>query len=383
MGKSDKKIKVSDAAKLMEAARSMEHLQAMARNEGDRWIAGVAEEMLGVWDTMRVVLRGDPDFVAALLDTPGDVEIEPTWLERLPYDAVAVTLVEPLRLFDGQSWCHYTGFIACGTRSRPDPTRTITTMKDRSGESLGDVSPARTFYGPFGASERGIPYMWRKLPGGKRDVRQWLPWPCAQGVRVLWLFERDDNGQVGAQTISALVRNQDDQALDENMTLDHLVAGVMAFLRTRPEDEGRGEGDEVSTLVRVALGILMYLSSVEPDLDEMPAAAISRPQQLKGAVVTNLGWRVGAALRSFRDEGSPGSGEGPRGWRVSPHVRAAHWTRVRVATRDASGKIVGDRLGTQGEDWSYELRWIPPVFVNVGVEGPQPVVRDVEAEAAG
>ncbi|WP_426562127.1 hypothetical protein ACPPVT_16520 [Angustibacter sp. McL0619] len=67
------------------------------------------------------------------------------------------------------------------------------------------------------------------------------------------------------------------------------------------------------------------------------------------------------------------------GWRLPPHIRKAHWHRVRVAVRDEAGVIVGDRAGQQGVDWFYELRWYPPTPVNVSpaTTGPDPVVRKV------
>lgn len=44
--------------------------------------------------------------------------------------------------------------------------------------------------------------------------------------------------------------------------------------------------------------------------------------------------------------------------RVRQHERRGHWTKVRVASRDDSGEIVGSVRGEFGGDWHYEARWI-------------------------
>ena len=60
------------------------------------------------------------------------------------------------------------------------------------------------------------------------------------------------------------------------------------------------------------------------------------------------------------------------------HMRSAHFHRVRVATRDSQGRIVGSPQGKAGIDLHYELRRYPPIPVNVRPDGPQPVVRDLQ-----
>jgi hypothetical protein len=46
------------------------------------------------------------------------------------------------------------------------------------------------------------------------------------------------------------------------------------------------------------------------------------------------------------------------------HWRRGHWTKVRVAVRSASGRVVGSTSGEKDVEWHYEGRWIRPVFVN-------------------
>lgn len=65
----------------------------------------------------------------------------------------------------------------------------------------------------------------------------------------------------------------------------------------------------------------------------------------------------------------------PSGRRLPAHIRKAHWHRVRIAERDANGKVTGNLRGTQGIDWHYELRWYPPTSVNAE-HGLNPTVRD-------
>jgi hypothetical protein len=79
-------------------------------------------------------------------------------------------------------------------------------------------------------------------------------------------------------------------------------------------------------------------------------------EQMGGASVVNLGWRVGAKLRLDAEQRRPdGLSTGRGGWRTIPHIRSGHTRRVRVAERNQAGTIVGDRQGAQGIDWHYEL----------------------------
>src|SRR6266702_2377379 len=100
------------------------------------------------------------------------------------------------------------------------------------------------------------------------------------------------------------------------------------------------------------------MAAQEPDLDWIPEEHRSRHKELSPeARIANVGWRVGAALRTWRKEArltSSPDEPGPSGWRLPPHIRRAHWHRVRVATRDEAGNITGSRSGGQGTDWHYE-----------------------------
>jgi hypothetical protein len=107
--------------------------------------------------------------------------------------------------------------------------------------------------------------------------------------------------------------------------------------------------------------------------------------------VGNAGWRVGAAIRTWRKTSGPAvspagtrpAETGPSGWRLPPHIRRAHWHRVRIATRNRMGNVTGNRSGEQGTDWHYEMRWYPPIPVNVSDQiPPGPTVRELEAKRA-
>jgi hypothetical protein len=291
--------------------------------------------------------------VGALLTTDTDTELVPDWMARMPFGMVAVAFVEPLRLFDGQRWCRYLGFIACGTQfAEGQAVSPAGNELPRSRLPDGmTVHTGVTYYGPLSAE--------------------------AEGIRFLWVFDGEGDGADGAQTVTAFLAPRFGKA-------PSTVRGLIGHVATMLGQEGGGLEAEV--LVPLGLSIVMYLASADPDLDELPPERVVRPQELTGARVIDLGWRVGAALRTARttdpseaevvddDELQPSL----VGWRLPPHFRRAHWHRVRVATRDDEGKVVGDRLGRQDIDWHYELRWYPPTPVNIEAPGALPAVRDIE-----
>ena len=88
----------------------------------------------------------------------------------------------------------------------------------------------------------------------------------------------------------------------------------------------------------------------------------------------NVGVRMGAALRAAyaaREPAEGGDGDGMRS--VRPHIRRAHWHGFRS----------GPRLGADGEpipakDRPVDLRWLPPIPVNIGSEELPAVIRPVK-----
>lgn len=239
--------------------------------------------------------------------------------------------------------CHYSGFLATGVTSRE--TRPIPAATDPDDERVrfGEI---RTTYGPFLRARRHPAAV--DVPQG-RD-----PTPQGQTVTVMLQGE-----YVIAPTLTAL------------------IAGQRAYI----EALGGSWGDELPTLVPLSVQLLLYHAASEPDLTMLAPGSHSRPQQLDRAEVGHVGWRVGAALRTYRHEATGTREPAPRspsGWRLPPHIRKAHWHRVRVATRDDAGVIVGDRLGVEGVDWTHELRLYPPTPDNATDAGTDPAVRAVD-----
>jgi hypothetical protein len=347
--RSGKHLAVFDAANVVAHADQLSALGRAAdrRDPGRRWVGQVADNMLQEWHKAPVVLRADLEFIGALLDSDTDVELVPDWTRRMPFDTLACSFPEPISLHDGTHLCHYTGFLATGVTSRD--TSPPTGAVHDAPVSYGNVW---TTYGPFSSHD---------------------------GIRLLWTFHIDGNPTPQGQTVTVMLSGK----YGAHGTLTQFIAGQRAYL----EELGGTWGDELPTLVPLSVQLLLYLSATEPDLEVLAPGSYSRPQQLARADVAHVGWRVGAALRQYRQEvtgvreATPGN---PAGWRLSPHIRKAHWHRVRVATRDEAGLVIGDRSGVEGVDWSYLLRWYPPTSVNMADgssdAGAHPVVRSVAAE---
>jgi hypothetical protein len=208
------------------------------------------------------------------------------------------------------------------------------------------------------------------------------PFSGADGIRFLWFFNYKMNPAPQAQSITVPLKGL---FSGEGMTIAQLVKMQEHVAGEYGKSvSGTTWGQELDVLVPLSIQLTLYMAAQEPDLDWIPAGHRSRHKELgTTAKVGNVGWRVGAALRAWRKEngpGSPSAGTGPAGWRLPPHIRRAHWHRVRVATRDQAGNITGNRSGEQETDWHYEMRWFPPTPVNVSDQAPlAPSVREIEA----
>lgn len=334
--------KVMDAARLISMADQLAGIMDKPRPPTDpswRAMARIAHVMLHEWRRSCVVVRADAEFAGALLDSDTDVPLVPDWLGKLPFDSFACVLNEPMSLDDGYNLCHYMGFIATGIRSR----RVTETTEERYGRSW-------TTYGPFAE---------------------------ADGIRFLWLLNHHQDPAPRAQTVSVLLKGE---LAHEDMTIAKLVTAQQHMTIAA----GQEWGQELDVLVPLSIQLALYMAAQEPDLEWIPLEHRSKHKELTAtAKVGNVGWRVGAALRTWRN--NPGNARetsqgpnGPSGWRLPPHIRRAHWHRVRVATRDKAGNIIGDRQGQQGIDWHYDMRWFPPTPVNVTEQSPvAPVVREL------
>lgn len=340
---------VEDANRLLAMARQIaagdrlppsdNPLKEVARQAG-----GVVSEMLKVWDTERIILRCDGDFSTALLATDRSTEVPTACFERFPFSAVMVSFPAPFDLFDGQDTCRYRGVLISGATSTTEVPPQVRHLAPRwDGELMW------TTYGPV----------------AKMEI-----------VRFGWFFTFD-SGQPGFQTYTLPWRG----FLAEK---EHTVAELVDILRqTQRTPTGFSKGLDADVLVPLSISLLLYLGSAEPDIDRpiLVGGDGTNARHLTGAKVSNMGFRIGAALRAW-DRGPSHSSKGaeqPTGRTVAPHIRSAHWHRFRVATRDAAGNMIGNRLGEKDVDWHYDLRWIPPVPVNVDEdEGPPVTVRNLE-----
>lgn len=85
----------------------------------------------------------------------------------------------------------------------------------------------------------------------------------------------------------------------------------------------------------------------------------------------DVGARMGAALRKAYQATETGNGDthaGPR-----PHVRRAHWHGFRSGPR-----LRADGSEIPTEDRAFDLRWLPPIPVNVDAGPIVPTVRPVD-----
>ena len=195
--------------------------------------------------------------------------------------------------------------------------------------------------------------------------------PGAQGVRCLWVYKKDGDPSPQLQSVTFPLRG----VHANDATLTGLIEAQIAFAN----EVGQSEGGELPVFIPLSLSLLLYTAGTDPEIDWPPAQQIARPQQIRESVMGELGWRTGASLRQQRKRPS-GQGEaegsaGLGGWRLPPHIRKAHWHRVRIVERDESGHTIGSREGVEGVDWHYELRWYPPTPVNAEA-GVSPTVRD-------
>lgn len=342
------RISVFDAAEVVDMADQVishtslpgwRNLPAAAKGAGS-----VLRPMLAAWQAEApVVLRIDEDFAHALTTSETDVELVPDWLDRLPYDVFMGSLSRPLVLHDGGSLNRYHGFLASGSIFGPD-------------ERLTALAHAR----PFGESD-GFQFVWLY-----RDDRND---PCAQ---LLTWYLRGPKADPGVVTLADLIEVKQKAA-------KKMVPGSNGEMVYASTGIDQPHGDELPVLVPLSVQLLLYLAAKKPDLEAIPPERLSRPSQLRDAKVLDLGWRVGAAFRAAAKATTAGPGT-PRGggWRLPPHMRRAHWHRLRIATRDAAGQIIGDRLGVKDVDWHYDLEWFPPIPVNVTPDVTSgPVVRRV------
>jgi hypothetical protein len=321
------RIKVDDAAQVVSAVRLWANLPQPGDPVAEQ-IQAIAAFMAPRWDESPVALRVDAEFAGALMNSNTDVELVPDWLDRFPFNAVTYSLVEPLPLNDGHQVCRYGGMLVTGAN--------------------------------------------RVVLSSKTSYTTYVNIPGAQGARCLWVYTVDGCPRPQLQTVTFRLRG--------DPLADTTLAGLIEAQIYAANEAGQSAGEELPTLIPLSLSLLLYTAVTDPEIDWPPAEHIARPQQLRDSRIGNLGWRVGSALRlARRQPPTPASSDGEialrGGWRLPPHIRKAHWHRVRVAERDDRGQVIGDRSGVEGVDWHYELRWWPPTAINAD-RGIAPAVRE-------
>ncbi|MFM7536491.1 MAG: hypothetical protein ACKO91_11975, partial [Acidimicrobiales bacterium] len=246
--------------------------------------------------------------MAALTSTAVDTPLGDRWLARFPYASAAFRLMEPLEVSDGSRTGRYFGFVVVGVN--------VTVA--------GSVAVAVTTY---------------------------VSVPDADGIGVLWVFE-DPDGGFGVQTVTLMVRPDAGFGV-----VGSTIGSVVATVRDVTRLSGASPGEEIATLAPLTVSAIAYLSSRDPDVVRVAGAGVGVSRSARVREVAEVGWRVGAALRGDRAVVERGAAGGGGGWTLTPHIRAAHFHRVRVASRGVDGTVTGDRMGVEGVDWHYELRW--------------------------
>jgi hypothetical protein len=308
-----RKVKIQDASSVISAFHMTSQMLGRQGNASAAHALGQLEQ----WEQSPIMLRVDLDFALALADTSPDIEVTGDWLDRMPHNAIGFSFPDPIVLMREGRTVRYIGMIASGISVTND-----TTTHE--------------------------------------------PLPDAAGICCSWMVTVDGKPTPGAIPVLFLSRGE---IITGQKTLGEYITDAL------PRQEF-GDNPSAATLITtLSLQLMLYLASAESDVDWLPPASVARPHHMKDARIGHLGWRVGSAFRQIPDSPSR-TGISDGGWRMPPHIRRAHYRRVRVATRDAAGRITGAQGGVRGVDWSYETRWIPPTPVNAE-NGIGPVVRNL------
>lgn len=128
---------------------------------------------------------------------------------------------------------------------------------------------------------------------------------------------------------------------------------------------------------KLSLQILLYLSSVEPDIaeNEVTRTTYRKPtfepkNKFSEIQQWDVGVRFGTSIRNWRKKQASSVGGNASGRRLRPHARRAHWQHYWYGKRD------GERV--------RRPKWVSECFVNVQPEDELPAVihkADSESEA--
>lgn len=135
-------------------------------------------------------------------------------------------------------------------------------------------------------------------------------------------------------------------------------------------------------LLQPLMSLLLYLCAAGADFtrrgkpgqpeNPKPVKTRRRGWQLfpaGGPTEWDVGVRIGAALRAAYQQEQQGAHGAPTGRQVRPHVRRAHWHTILSGPRKREdGSVI------PANQRNRELRWMPPIAVNVADLDAMPVV---------
>lgn len=261
----------------------------------------------GQWHRHRAIYRWHPAIVDALADTEADVQIPVDALRHLPHPNPCFVLDTPIVHHEGGQAVEWSHLLVAGAVGDDNTMRIVSTANEFTGLMVNFVGSVK-----------------------------------------------DDTGQVVDREIRRTLLRFRDGATPASMA-DEIVARF-----THDDSAPRPSDDEflanTRAQVQMAVAMLLYVASPEPDLDRWPDPEIRSKKARRRAtspfVVADVGWSVGQLLAADTTRSAESDHSGRS---VRPHVRRAHWRRSRVGPRD---------------DWRYALRWIHPTVVNVETGEP-------------
>ncbi len=292
------------------AYRDMAALFAPGVAMGDFEVAMLPLVTAVNWLPGRTAVRYDPELLDSFEATPIDERIPVQALYRLP--AWGLYLDCPF-IADGA------GVLTC-----LDP-----------GEISGTDSPIAS------VDELVLSFV---VPGAERTVTQ-------AAVRL--------SEPSVAASLAAQERDRQASAPSPLQALSYSEEGPLTTLLGRP----------LAQVLTIVTSILLYLCTDAPDVrrHQIGTGDARSPRRAGQPAVLEVGWRLGAALRSARQQhGSTGAGDSER--RVTPHLRRAHWHSYWTGPR------------SDPEARELQLRYVAPV--QVGRELPTATVARPASSSA-